>query len=317
MIAQLFADAPRLDRVLFRVDADKVPGLSFGHLERCAILSRRLRNRHGSETIFLMRPLKEGVMRARNLGQLVAPPEQWSGLLAKADVVVVDVPFDPEPEVIEAAGKADAYLAVLDDTGRDLCACNVVLNSSVLARPEMYPRAARKLLGPDHLILDDHFRKARHLGSRDHGSPTVLLTFGGSDPTGLTLRVLKALKGALLPCRLIVVVGPGFGEPSAVEEISSSLEVSCRVVRSPSDLLPFFIGCDLAVCAGGRTMYELYALGVPTLAVASAPHENVEVSSFLKRGMLKGGVREWNERRFREEFERTLRTINDKPSKEI
>lgn len=309
MTAPLFADAPRTRRVCFRVDAGRVPGLSFGHLERCHVLAEQVRAERGSETSLLMRPLADGLARARDLGERVALPEEWPALLAAADILVVDLPYDPEPEVITAARGTGAFLAFIDDTGRNLFPCDVALNSSVLARPDMYPRARRALLGPGHLILGSGFAGLRHTGSNDGGPPLALFSFGGSDPTGLTLRALYALAdlGPFPACRLRVVLGPGFGDESAVETALAPLPAPGEILRAPRDIAPLFAGCDLAVCAGGRTLYELHSLGTPALAVASAPHEAEHIQAFLDRGLLAGGLTHFDADAFRAAFSRALR----------
>lgn len=319
MINAFRADIPRLGRVLFRVDAGKVAGLSFGHLERCAVLSRQLLRAGAAATTFLMRPLPDGLARARALGLEVALPERWPEALAGGDVLIVDLPFPPEEQVLRAARRAGAYLALLDDTGRDLLPCDLVLNSSVTAEQSMYPRAKKTLLGPAYCILEERYAAARHCGSGDAGSPVVLLTLGGSDPTGLTARVLRALgtlAGTAPAGRLHVVLGPGFGDASAVEQAREKLSLASQLHVSPADMLPLFTGCDLAICAGGRTLYELRALGTPTLALASAPHEARQIEAFLRRGLLQCGMIRWSEDEFLNKFQLMLSRQTRRPTGE-
>lgn len=275
--------------VLFRVDAGRIPGLSFGHLERCAILSQGLRRAYGIRSRMFMRPLADGLARARILGEATL---EYGGSVptVEADALVIDLPYPPEPILLDVARERGWYVAVLDDTGRDLCQSDVVLNSSVLARPEVYPRTGRTLLGPENLILEERFLAARHTGS-GNSKPQVLLTFGGSDPTGLTVKVLNAMASMEDTFDLAVVMGPGFVERSEVRRLVSSLkEGRFLVLDSPKDMLPLFTGCDLAVCAGGRTLYELHALSVPTVAVASSPLEAQAIRAFISRGWLLAGV---------------------------
>jgi len=314
MTALLFADAPRTGRVVFRVDAGRVPGLSFGHLERCHVLAEQLRAEYCSVTAFLMRPLADGLARARDLGERTVLPDKWPRLLAAADILVVDVPYDPETEVLDAAGKAGAFLAFIDDSGRDIFPCDVVLNSSLLANTAMYPRARRTLLGPEHFILDPGFAGLRHIGTGHRGPALVLFSFGGSDPTGLTLRTLRALADLdpFPACSLQVVLGPGYGDGDEVVGALASLPAPGEILRAPRAIAPLYAGCDLAVCAGGRTLYELHALGTPALALASTPLEAGHIQAFLERGMLAGGLTHWDAGAFRTSFARALRTNGHK-----
>lgn len=293
LTAILFEGLRPGDKALLRVDAGRRPGLSFGHLERCALLARSAEQRLGLGPQLLMRPIPEGLARAQSLGLAVLPFEDATLVdLAAYRALVLDLPGDPEPWLLEHAARSGLRVVVLDDTGRDLCPCDVVLNSSVLATASAYPRARRTLLGPDFLILDERFAAARRRGSGNTSRPAVLVTFGGSDPTGLTPRLLSLVATAGADAQWTVALGPGFGDSSAVESAAQGLR-HVRILRNPPDMLPLFTACDLAVCAGGRTLYELCALGVPTLAVASAPHEALAVRAFVAQGKILAGLEEF------------------------
>lgn len=310
MLRELFGAGGPPARVLFRVDAGRIPGLSFGHLERCAVLSRALRREYATDCTFLMRPIPDGVERARALGEAVEIMAPDGQARAGAHALVIDLPYDPEPELLAQAGALGWTVIVLDDTGRDLCACDVALNSSVLARPDMYPRARKVLAGPRHLILDERFLAARHLGS-GRTPPTVLLSFGGSDPTGLTVRALEAVAGLDAPFAGQVVLGPGFSGREHARQAARPLEGRrWDVLDCPPDMLSLFTGCDLAVCAGGRTMYELNALGTPMLAVASSEPEARAVEAFARLGLLRGAMSNWDARRFAELLGEALHGLN-------
>jgi spore coat polysaccharide biosynthesis predicted glycosyltransferase SpsG len=56
--------------------------------------------------------------------------------------------------------------------------------------------------------------------------------------------------------------------------------------------------CDVAVTTGGLTLYELRAIGVSTIAVASISHEAAVVRAFSARGELIAGLTSWDETEF-------------------
>lgn len=318
--------------ILFRVDAGRAPGLSYGHLSRCLMLSRELRQR-GTDTALLMGGLPDGVAYARSQGERVLPPTPDALRRTSARTLVIDLPYDPEPELLEAARSAGLLLAYLDDTGRSHIAADVVLNSSILATPDMYPLVRMALLGPEHFFMPpEDMALSRRCGGRATANvpcapvapnapaipsaqsspvttptsdtrPRVALTFGGSDPTGLTGKVLAALADAALPLSLTVILGPGFANESPIEPLAESL--AATVVRAPERLLPILCDADLVLCAGGRTLYECTALGLPTLAIASTDNEAAVIAAFLARGMLPAGLAAWDAGL----FVRTLRRI--------
>ena len=301
---------PNLDHwsgqeVLFRVDAGRVPGLSFGHLARCGILAKGLDRFFNVGSRMVMHGgYADGVDHAKNLGLRVVVADSLSKAKAGENVraVVIDLPSGPKPEDLEYAERQGWHKVVIDDLNTSIPFADLVLNSSVLARAEAYPQVKDTLLGPEYFILEDRFAETAWSPAPE-GELEILLTFGGSDPTGLTIKAARKLADmALLDTRITIIFGPGYPavETELLESLSADSPVPMRLCRAPEDLLPFFITCGLAICAGGRTIYELTSLGTPCLAVASAPHEVEVVEAFEKRGMILAGMPGWDDGKFAE-----------------
>ncbi|MDR3044987.1 MAG: hypothetical protein LBU75_12130 [Desulfovibrio sp.] len=330
--------------ILFRVDAGRAPGLSYGHLSRCLLLSRGLRQR-GADTALLMGGLPDGVAYARSQGERVLAPTPEALRRASVRTLVIDLPYDPEPELLEAARSAGLLLAYLDDTGRSHIAADVVLNSSILATPDMYPLVRTALLGPAHFFMPpEDAALSRRCGGRTASNvpgapvapntpaipsaqsspvtqptpdtrPRVALTFGGSDPTGLTGKVLATLAEAALPLSLTVILGPGFAAETPIEPLAESL--AATVIRAPERLLPILCDADLVLCAGGRTLYECHALGLATLAIASTDNEAAVIAAFLARGMLSSGLAAWDAKLFMKEISTICASVSSRASRPL
>ncbi len=295
-------------RVHFRVDAGRLPGLSFGHLERCLVFADLLRQT-GAECRFFMRPIPEGVDRARARGQDVTTLDgAWAGDFSRADLLVLDLPYAPEPETVEACARAGARAFLIDDSGRDLFPCEAVLDYSVLARPDMYPRARHRFLGPSYLMVDQAFHELALNAARGDG--TIVVTLGGSDPTELTRKIVPVILARnLLESRVVAVLGPGFGPGEDLEAMARDSRGRLEVRRAPDALLPLLAASSAVVCAGGKTLYECLGLGRTVLAVASTGQEAEVIAAFLERGDLAAGLTAWDERLFAQSFNHVLRMI--------
>jgi spore coat polysaccharide biosynthesis predicted glycosyltransferase SpsG len=177
---------------------------------------------------------------------------------------------------------------------------DVLLNSSVLAQamtPLRHPAGTKYLLGPDYFILDEKRLPAPAVMAG--GKVNVLLTFGGSDPTGLTRKVLESLlAGAWGQTHFTVVLGPGFREGEAVAALTAARQDDFTVIKNPAALLSLMAASDLTVCAGGRTMYELRCLGKKFLPIASADHEAREIEEFVRLGLVEYGLNQWRAEQF-------------------
>ena len=151
------------------------------------------------------------------------------------------------------------------------------------------------LLGTDYFIFEPPNEIAP---VRTPECCNVLISMGGSDPTGKTIRVLEALLAQQWPETVFrVILGPGFNDTVNVRNCIEGRSEFVLCINPP-DLLPYLLGCDWAVCAGGRTLYELTCLGKAVLAVATTPIEADAVRAFKRRGLIAAGLSCWHHARF-------------------
>lgn len=129
--------------------------------------------------------------------------------------------------------------------------------------------------GPRYFCLRDEFLNAARNSFRTEVK-TVLITFGGTDAQDCSRRVLDIVepicRGAGMAIRL--VVGPGYAHREAME---------AHIVHLANPLLHFtwatnvmsrmMEGADLAICAAGRTVYELAHMRIPALVLATHERE--------------------------------------------
>ena len=306
LIACLFEGHGIPKKVFFRVDAGRIEGMSFGHLARCHILSKALKDYWNVETSFVMRNYTEGINNALALDEKVlsidARNSDW--MRSVTDTIIFDLPTGPLQNELNIAKEKSIWTVILDDLNNKISRANVVLNSSVLADVSVYPGNARLLMGPEYLILNEQFQEASCKGRKQNNELSVLITLGGSDLTGLTLNVLKALtKNDYCGFVFNVILGPGFKDNGDIDKVAGCFPDKINVFRNPPDLLPFFVECNLAICAGGRTLYELNALKVPTIAISSIEHEMITIKAFKEKGMILGGLNKWDEYDFLKLFE--------------
>jgi len=180
-----------------------------------------------------------------------------------------------------SSGARGTRLAVLDDEARaEEWAADLLLNQNLGVTPARYGGRSGNavvLAGAPYALLRAELR--RHLPVQRQQVPQatkVLVTMGGSDPENITTRCIEAM-GMLerRPLALRIVVGDAnpHGEQIAAALRALPSWVESHMITGVADMAPHFLWADLAVSAGGSTLWELAAFGVPALVLVLAENQ--------------------------------------------
>lgn len=284
-------------KVLFRADASVEIGS--GHVMRCLTLADLLR-RNGAEVCFVCKDLPGA---ARELltdsgmssfwlpGQL--PEGEAADLHALRSVLPQSTVFDWVVVDHYGLGKewetdakclAKRVLAIDDLTNRSHDV-DLLLNQNLFADAAAYqslvPDETVLLLGPRFAMLRDEFSTTC---VRDHPSRAsrVLLNFGGSDPTGETVKSMLALQRLAFT---EVTVIAGAANPK-FEDIAYMASPQWRVYRHTNDMAKWMCWADVAIGATGSSAWERCALGLPTVGVAVAENQLLIGEALAKAGAI-------------------------------
>lgn len=151
-------------------------------------------------------------------------------------------------------------LGTFDDLGNGAALADIHVAALAGVRGEN-PQGAKVLTGLKYLILAPeiaHFRRQRTVCNR------WVVSLGGSDTHGVTVKVAKWLKARQQPATLIL--GPGFEHEGALEKV---VDEGFTLKRSVPSLAAEFAAHDLAITGGGLTAFEASAAGLPTVMVAN------------------------------------------------
>lgn len=158
------------------------------------------------------------------------------------------------------------------------------------------------LLGTEYVPLREEFsagagyvqsRKVLSLGAANvtpAANCGILITTGGSDSFNLAGQLLmEAMKyDALKEKEYHVVSGslnPHIGELQALAEKHENIHIHCNV----TNMAELMAENEVALSAGGSTLYEFCAMGVPVIAFSFAENQERLVQTFVKRGIAQYG----------------------------
>jgi spore coat polysaccharide biosynthesis predicted glycosyltransferase SpsG len=168
---------------------------------------------------------------------------------------------------------ANCCLVTIDDRGKGANLADI--HFSPLMFGDFSEKTNSNLIqGTDYLILNreiDQYKYHRTKGQR------LVISMGGSDTYGVTLRVVKILQN--LKKSACIIIGPGFQHKNELNKIVSSDFI---IKESVSSLIQEFSCYDMAICAGGITPFEANASGLPCLIIASEDFE-IPVGQYLEK----------------------------------
>jgi len=133
---------------------------------------------------------------------------------------------------------------------------------------------AKLLRGADYLILNPQIGNFMRLRKQ---LSSILVTLGGSDTYGVTVKVVQLLKQVNLAAT--IVVGPAFMHMDKLNEILTGSFILKRGVPS---MIEEFYRHDLAITGGGITPFEANASGLPCVVIANELFE-IPVGKELQR----------------------------------
>ncbi|MBI5637159.1 MAG: glycosyl transferase [Nitrospinae bacterium] len=190
----------------------------------------------------------------------------WEAQLIRQDGILlwIDDRLDTDVRHSEKVKAAGIPLVTFDDrgTGAELADMHI----AALAFDAQERLAGGKLLrGADYLILNPQIADYRRLRKR---LSSILVTLGGSDTYGVTVKVVRLLKGMGLAAT--IVIGPAFMHNDLLEH---ELTPAFTVKRGIPSLIEEFARHDLAITGGGITPFEANASGLPCVVIANERFE--------------------------------------------
>ncbi|GGN93192.1 UDP-2,4-diacetamido-2,4,6-trideoxy-beta-L-altropyranose hydrolase [Saccharibacillus kuerlensis] len=294
-----------MKNIVFRVSAS--PQVGIGHFMRCLTLARMLSALKVRIHFICNKDLSKkfvGILQEEGFSLSL------SGLAAEsvfhieqdADLVISTLKGQrPEWLVIDHYGidanwerKLRPYVGkilVIDDLANRPHDCDILLDQNLYPHLELRYKGliaseTRTLLGPSYVLLRPEFYKQNESQVRST-IKKVIVNFGGSDPTGETVKLLEALKfgtDALKGTCFNIVAGPS---NSRREEIRLMCEKVENAFYYEQIALEELLGdTDLAIGAGGISMWERCFMGVPAGVIIVAENQVEAVAEAESQGLI-------------------------------
>ena len=288
------------------IRADANSKIATGHIMRCMSIATQL-VKLGQEVIFIVADLYPQELLEKNGFQYICLNSDWKDKEAELpilketiiqkqiNVVVLDS-YEATQEYMQQL-KQMTKLVYIDDLYAYEYPVDAIINDALDVKSDAYSYALEQgiqlWVGNAYIMLREEFQNKMiqvHPKVRD-----VMITTGGADNWKVCQSFLRYIieKELFKEMTFHVVVGKFFTEVEELHVLQKTrpgIVLHENVVRMSEVML----ACDMAISAGGSTLNELSALGIPTICFSAADNQKQGIEEFNKRQLVmsNGDVRD-------------------------
>lgn len=288
-------------RYYFRADGNATIGA--GHLMRCLTIADALQELPGLEKediCFLCADQASSAMAVSQGYRAVLFHTDYRNMEAElpllTDLLQTENPVHKPVLLVDSyyitewylkAARQQAFIFLLDDMAKQAYPVDQVLNYNAFATEEQYRQLYQEgnvkfYTGSKYVPLRPQFRQTGY--TLRETVQNILITTGGGDQENIAASIFETIEQPGFQYH--VVIGryhPDFQGWLRREQEYPQLHVHHNV----NDMASLMRDCDIAVTAGGTTIYELAAIGVPFLCFSYAENQE-RLTEYIGRRHIAG-----------------------------
>ena len=214
--------------------------------------------------------------------------DELCGLLVDNKSVILIDSYYVTPRYFETL-KPHAYVAYMDDLRSFDYDVDLVINYDVIPPSkeeeykQTYTKAKTALLGAQYTPLRKQFQNQK-VELKDEVK-NILITTGGSDPYHFAEGMSSFLASQNLDADIHIAVGKLFDNIETLKILASKYP-RIHLHQNVTDMATLMKQCDYAISAAGTTLYELCALGIPTVSITMADNQVIIAETFDETGAV-------------------------------
>ncbi len=289
-----------MKKIIFRVDANS--HIATGHVMRCISYANFFR-KNNVECVFVVADDEMNHIIKKHRFEVITLKSDYANMEQETDkfiniikqvspaLVIIDSYFVTE-NYLKAVTKV-AKTLYIDDLNMFDYPVDYLLNYSIYAEDIPYNKTNKKcFLGTGFVALREEFLQAKPI-KINKDIKNIFITTGGADNYSFCKKfILNEIENNNINSfSYHLIVGSFFKEQDKEELRKLAKEnENIFVYENVSNMQSIMSKCDVAISAGGSTLYELAYLGIPTIAIITAENQQGNVETFIKKNiMLYGG----------------------------
>ncbi len=272
-------------KIIFRAEGYKELGL--GHIYNCITLAFSMIEH--DVLIVISEKSAEGIEKIRetNLPYKIIKHESEINKIIedfKPDIWVNDC-LNTTKEYIESLKSKIKRVVTIEDLGSGIEAADAVINALYKPINDKHVYSGYK-----YVCLRDEFQTEQPAKFSEKVK-NVLVMFGGTDPTNLNKRLYNSIlkfsdKYKDIKFNFITGIGYDAEKNGVITQKDKNIYVYPNVPR----VTTYMKHADLAITSQGRTIFELAAMGVPSIVLSQNKREQTHLFARLEHGFFNLGI---------------------------
>lgn len=270
-------------RIIIRVDGYKEIGL--GHIYRCLAIADKLIKHDFKFVLSKKSDIGEKIIKNSFYYYHVIDDKSLDNLIEtyRPHIWINDI-LDTTKPYMENLKKYDLRVINFEDLGQGALIADAVINDLY----EKKHNGGNHYWGKDYYVLRDEFLLYKTKRFEDKVKE-VLIVFGGTDPSRLTLKVSELIH-AFTDIHFTFILGKGFKEKKSLLDNLEKHEINYDIFEDVKNISEFMANADLAISSQGRTMYELASQLTPTILLAQNSRELHHEFGYIQNGFINLGL---------------------------
>lgn len=282
----------------------------FGHIARCSAIYDAFKEKR--ITPFFLVNADNSVRSLLNnrkyrLFDWLKKERELFFMIKDAEVVIIDS-YTADQDFYKKISQKIPMPVYLDDNKRLNYPRGIVVNGSLRAGNLNYPKNNKvcRLLGEEYMPLRKEFWDVAKKKIRNN-IRSIMITFGGDDSKNMTLKILGLVTKNYPQVSKIVIIGKGFKK---LREIKQAKDERTEFVYYPGagQMRKAMMKADVAISAGGQTLYELARIGVPTIGICVAENQKTNLEGGSKAGFLEY-IGDYKDKKILRKLENALKAL--------
>jgi UDP-2,4-diacetamido-2,4,6-trideoxy-beta-L-altropyranose hydrolase len=272
-----------MKQIVFRLDANARIGT--GHLMRCITIADEL-DQKKYHIHFICEKLTHSLQSyITDKGYIFYIEDNEKSILIilkklNPDYLVIDH-YKLDSKFEKKARPYSKQIIIIDDMANRFHKCDFLLDQSPLRtiddyKPWVNPEC-QLLLGANYVLIKPEFRRLRK--SCINSWEKCLISFGGSDPDNITLKILKALDCELKikNIKWTIIAGAANQNWNSLKHFTNQSQMEITLIKQTNHIAGLMSNHDFAFGAGGAMAWERACIGLPSVTIAIADNQKTSI----------------------------------------